>query len=42
MVQGLAELEQLCWDHFDCRFGVAVGHESSEDTNECNGCRCFI
>ena len=41
MVLGLAKPEQLSWDHVDCRFGVNGGHDSSEDIDGCNGCKCY-
>ena len=40
MVWGLDDLEQPHWDHVTYDFGVIVGHESSEETDECNGSKC--
>ena len=42
MVLGLAETKQSRWDQVDYPFGVIVVHDSSEDNDECNGCRCYI
>ena len=42
MVLGLAESEQPLWDQVDYNFGVSGGHDSSEDIDGYNGCRCYI
>ena len=41
LVWGLDELKQPLSDHVDYHFGVVVGHKSSEETDECNGCKCY-
>ena len=38
---GFHRAKQLHYDHVDYHFGVVVGCKPCEDTDECNGHRCY-
>ena len=41
MVRDLAEPDLPRWDHVEYHFEVSVGCGSSEETNECDGHKCY-